>query len=131
LDRCQLAIRLQNRRRTPNPHPNSQLKAESYYRFLRAIHHNDRRRAELYAQKCWAEGLPETQLKELALLDVYQTKSRRGPEPTKKSALEKAMWAYIRQEGADEFLRMKKEQCAAHFKASPTTAWKVRNTIDS
>jgi hypothetical protein len=122
---------------TPEPAPDPAAKSEpkqpteSYYRFLRAIRRGDRREAEFYAQKCRDEGLPETQLKELSLLDIYQTRSKRGPEPTKKLALEKAMWAYIREKEPDEFLKMKKEQLAAHFKASPTTAWEVRNAIKS
>jgi hypothetical protein len=42
---------------------------ESYYRFKQAIHRGDRRAAEFYAQKCRDQGLSESHLTELALLD--------------------------------------------------------------
>ena len=42
---------------------------ESYSRFLQAIHRRDRRAAEFYAQKCRGQGLSESHLTELALLD--------------------------------------------------------------
>src|SRR5438477_3615917 len=51
---------------------------QTYYRYLQAIHRKDRRAAEFYAQKCRTEGLPETQLAELALLDTYQTRGTRS-----------------------------------------------------
>ncbi|MFZ0147965.1 MAG: hypothetical protein WAM72_06395, partial [Xanthobacteraceae bacterium] len=119
----------------PEPAPNPAAKVEqkqptqSYYRFLEAVHRGDRRRAEFYTQKCRDEGLPEAQLKEVSLLDTYQTSGRRGPEPIKKAAVEKAMWAYIGQEGAKSFFKMKKEECAVYFKTSATTAWEVRSAI--
>ena len=117
----------------PNPATKSEPKqpTESYSRFLKAVHSRDRRAAEFYAQKCRDEGLPETRLKELSLFNIYQTRGSRGPEAIKKPALEKAMWAYIREKGPEEFLKMKKEAVGAHFKASLTTAWEVRNSIKS
>ena len=61
---------------TPEQEPKAQPKVaepkqptESYYRFLRAIHRRDRRAAEFYAQKCRDQGLSESHLTELALLD--------------------------------------------------------------
>jgi hypothetical protein len=69
---------------------------ESYFRFLRAIHRKDRRVAEFYADKCRNEGLPETKLSELALLDAgrdpsNKTSKRRGRLPKQSEACKKAM----------------------------------------
>jgi hypothetical protein len=54
---------------------------ESYYRFLRAIHRKDRRAAEFYAQKCRDQGLSESHLTELALLDDCRPNGAPNPPP--------------------------------------------------